>query len=70
MCDLHLEGSKQMRIRGMILIGALVREAAGTGIMKIVTGYKCDAASEWIQFAGETKAWHELTRYEILSDGH
>ena len=54
----------------MIMIGALVREAAGTGIMKIVTGYKCEASCEWIQFAGETKAWHELVRYEILSDGH
>ena len=70
MCDLHLEGSKQMKPRGMIMIGALVREAAGTGIMKIVTGYKCEAGGEWIQFAGETKAWHELPRYEILSDGH
>ena len=70
MRDLHLEGSKQMKPRGMIMIGALVREAKGTGIMKIVTGYKCEAAGEWIQFAGETKAWHQLTRYEILSDGH
>jgi hypothetical protein len=70
MCDLHLEGSKQMKPRGMIMIGALVREAKGTGIMKIVTGYKCEASGEWIQFAGETKAWHELPRYEILSDGH
>jgi hypothetical protein len=70
MLHIYLEGSKQMRTRGMIMIGALVREAAGTGILKIVTGYRCDAASEWIQFAGETKAWHELTRYEILSDGH
>ena len=59
-----------MKPRGMIMIGALVRETKGTGIMKIVTGYKCEAACEWIQFAGETKAWHELARYEILSDEH
>ena len=54
----------------MILIGALVRESPGTGILKIVTGYKCEANAEWIQFAGETKDWHELEKYEILSDGH
>lgn len=59
-----------MKLRGMIMIGALVRETKGTGIMKIVTGYKCEASGEWIQFAGETKTWHELPRYEILSDGH
>ena len=70
MRDLHLESSDRMKLRGMIMIGALVREESGTGIMKIVTGYKCEAGGEWIQFAGETKAWHELRRYEILSDGH
>ena len=54
----------------MIIIGALVRESPGTGILKIVTGYKCEASGEWIQFAGETKDWHALENYEILSDGH
>ena len=58
------------RPRGMIIIGALVRESPGTGILKIVTGYKCEANAEWIQFAGETKDWHELEKYEILSDEH
>jgi hypothetical protein len=52
------------------MIGALVRERVGTGIMKIVTGYKCHANEEWIQFAGETKAWHNLDNFEILSDAH
>ena len=70
MRPLYLESSGRMKLRGMIMIGALVRETKGTGIMKIVTGYKCEASGEWIQFAGETKAWHELPRYEILSDGH
>ena len=58
------------RPRGMIIIGALVRESPGTGILKIVTGYKCEANAEWIQFAGETKDWHALENYEILSDEH
>ena len=45
----------------MIIIGALVRESPGTGILKIVTGYKCEANAEWIQFAGEpSKAAEEM----------
>ena len=54
-----------MKTRGMVMIGALVRDASG--IMKIVTGYKCNARDEVIQFAGEHKAWHNLTNFEILS---
>ena len=57
--------------RGMIMIGALVRAIQGTGILKIVTGYRCDATDEMIQFAGDSKtSWVPLTEFEILSDGH
>ena len=53
------------------MIGALVRAIQGTGILKIVTGYRCDATGEMIQFAGETKStWAPLAEFEILSDGH
>jgi hypothetical protein len=64
---LYLEslGRPTMKPRGMVMIGALVRDSSG--IMKIVTGYKCDARDEMIQFAGEHKAWHNLDRFEILS---
>ena len=59
------------RPRGMILIGALVRKSPGTGILKIVTGYKCDAACEFVHFAGDSATtWYPLAEYEILSDGH
>ena len=53
--------------RGKIMIGALVREINGTGIMKIVTGYQCDSRDEMIQFGGDHKAWWNLTNFEILS---
>lgn len=57
--------------RGMTMIGALVREAQGTGILKIVTGYKCDATAEFVHFAGDSATtWYPLSVYEILSDGH
>jgi hypothetical protein len=55
--------------RGMIMIGALVQTA--TGILKIVTGYKCDAACEFVHFAGDSATtWYPLYEYEIVSDGH
>jgi len=57
--------------RGMIMIGALVRQCRGTGILKIVTGYKCDASCEFVHFAGDTATtWYPLYDYEILSDEH
>ena len=49
------------------MIGALVREINGTGIMKIVTGYQCTARDEMIQFGGDHKGWWNLTNFEILS---
>jgi len=59
------------RPRGMIIIGALVRQSRGTGILKIVTGYKCDAACEFVHFAGDSATtWYPLAEYEILSDEH
>ena len=63
---MNLHGTVE-KPRGKIMIGALVRETNGTGIMKIVTGYQCNARDEMIQFAGEHKAWHNLTKFEILS---
>ena len=55
-----------MKPRGTIMIGALVRDCSG--IMKIVTGYKCDQRGESIQFAGDhVNAWYQLKNYEILS---
>jgi hypothetical protein len=55
-----------MKTRGMIMIGALVRN--NTGIMKIVTGYKCEAKGEFVQFAGDgATMWYPLGEYEILS---
>ena len=55
-----------MKIRGMVMIGALVRN--NTGIMKIVTGYKCDARCEFVHFAGDgATTWYPLGEYEILS---
>ena len=50
----------------MIMIGALVRDCSK--IMKIVTGYKCDARGESVQFAGDhATAWYPLDSFEILS---
>jgi|TARA_R110002051_G_scaffold227271_2_gene289673 hypothetical protein len=49
------------------MIGALVREINGTGIMKIVTAYQCDARDEMIQFATNKNSWYNLTNFEILS---
>jgi hypothetical protein len=50
----------------MIMIGALVRDCSG--IMKIVTGYKCSSRGEKIQFAGDHEnAWYSLDDHEILS---
>jgi hypothetical protein len=50
----------------MVMIGALVR--ANTGIMKIVTAYRCDGKGEKIQFAGDGPTmWWPLGEYEILS---
>ena len=55
-----------MKLRGMTMIGALVRDCSM--IMKIVTGYKCDQRGEWIQFAGDhVNAWYQLENFEILS---
>ena len=54
-------------MRGKSIIGAAVRELRGTGIIKIVIQYKCDAASEWIQCGG-MQGWHELKCFEILSE--
>jgi len=57
--------------RGMSMIGALVRHSRGTGILKIVTGYKCDASCEFVHFAGDSATtWYPLYDYEILSDEH
>ena len=56
-----------MKPRGMIIIGALLRKINGTGIMKIVTEYKCDTAQEGIRFA-DWKEWQLLNDYEILSE--
>jgi len=56
-----------MKSRGMVIIGALLRKINGTGIMKIVTEYKCDAAQEWVRFA-DWKEWQMLNDYEILSE--
>jgi|TARA_R110000796_G_C14436740_1_gene421814 hypothetical protein len=62
---------RPLAIRGMGMIGALVREKEGTavGIMKIVMEYKCSASGESILFPGEhgENAWHDLHNYEILS---
>jgi hypothetical protein len=55
--------------RGMIMIGALLQTR--TGILKIVTGYKCDASCEFVHFAGDSATtWYPLYEYEIVSDGH
>jgi len=55
-----------MKPRGMVMIGALVR--SNNGIMKIVTGYKCDASCEFVHFAGDgATTWYPLYEYEILS---
>ena len=55
-----------MKLRGMTMIGALVRDCSK--IMKIVTGYKCDGKGEWVQFAGDHQtAWYPLDSFEILS---
>jgi len=55
-----------MKLRGMTMIGALVRDCSM--IMKIVTGYKCDQRGEWIQFAGDgATMWYPLDSFEILS---
>ncbi len=55
-----------MKLRGMTMIGALVRDCSK--IMKIVTGYKCDQRGEWVQFAGDhATAWYPLDSFEILS---
>ena len=56
-----------MKPRGIVIIGALLRKISGTGIMKIVTEYKCDAAQEWVRFA-DWKEWQLLNDYEILSE--
>jgi len=57
-----------MKTRGMIMIGALVRNCSG--IMKIVTGYKCETKGEFIQFAGDgATMWYPLDDHEILSLG-
>ena len=39
-------------MRGKSIIGAAVRELRGTGIIKIVVEYKCNASTEWIQCGG------------------
>ena len=55
-----------MKLRGMTMIGALVRDCSM--IMKIVTGYKCSNRGEYIQFAGDHEsAWYPLGNFEILS---
>ena len=55
-----------MKPRGMVMIGALVRDCSK--IMKIVTGYKCDASCEFVHFAGDgATTWYPLYEYEILS---
>ena len=55
-----------MKLRGMTMIGALVRYCSM--IMKIVTGYKCSNRGEYIQFAGDHEtAWYPLDTFEILS---
>ena len=56
-----------MKPRGIVIIGALLRKISGTGIMKIVTEYKCSASQEWVQF-GDSKEWYILNDYEILSE--
>jgi len=63
---MNLHGTVE-KPRGKIMIGALVREINGTGIMKIVTGYQCNSRDEMIQFGGDHKAWWNLTNFEILS---
>ena len=60
------ESDRTMRPRGMVMIGALVRNCSG--IMKIVTAYKCDSQCEFIHFAGDSATtWYPLSEYEILS---
>ena len=55
-----------MKPRGMVMIGALVRD--WSKIMKIVTGYKCDQRGESVQFAGaHQNSWYPLDSFEILS---
>ena len=55
-----------MKLRGMTMIGALVRDCSM--IMKIVTGYKGSNRGEYIQFAGDHEtAWYPLDSFEILS---
>ena len=63
---MNLHGTVE-RPRGKVMIGALVREINGTGIMKIVTAYQCDARDEMIQFATNKNSWYNLTNFEILS---
>ena len=54
-----------MKPRGMVMIGALVRDCSK--IMKIVTGYTCSQRGEYVQFAGDhEKAWYHLDRLEIF----
>ena len=60
------ESDRTMKTRGMVMIGALVRNCSG--IMKIVTAYKCDSQCEFIHFAGDSATtWYPLSEYEILS---
>ena len=60
------ESDRTMKLRGMTMIGALVRDCSK--IMKIVTGYKCDQRGEYVQFAGDHQtAWYPLESFEILS---
>jgi len=47
------------------MIGALVR--SNNGIMKIVTGYKCDASCEFVHAGDGATTWYPLYDYEILS---
>jgi len=60
---------KREEMRGKTMIGALVREINGTGIMKVVLEYKCDNKGEYILFPGEKDNWLPLENFEILSLG-
>ncbi len=52
MYNLYLESDTgQMKLRGMVMIGALLRDSFKT--MKIVTGYKCTQRGEFVQFGGD-----------------
>ena len=65
--NLYLESDTgQMKLRGMVMIGALLRDSFKT--MKIVTGYKCTQRGEFVQFGGDHQdSWYPLEVYEILS---